>query len=164
MTCLRCSTSADVDIEGTHEPDRRCWTCKAPWVPAGYDGRLVLEDVTVTPSLARGWMAAVADDAGHWSQGRPSRVREYADLMRAGAWRDKRVADSDGSVHPISFDCHGRMLTGVLRLMACIEANVAFGAVLERFDPVVPGGAPFRRGFVLRKQPRLLTYWKNLAS
>ncbi len=161
LRCLRCGNRHELDLVSVHEPGRVCWDCKAPWVPEDYTGELIAEDVTITPLMAWEWMTAVPLDSGHWRLSPPKRVVRYADLMRSGQWQDQRLPDVD---HPIGFDPHGVLLSGLCRLMACIEADHPFGAVVVRFDPVVPGHVRFDYGYTLVKVPRLLSHWLGLRD
>lgn len=135
MRCLNCGLTADIDLRFVHEPDRRCYACKYPWVPDDYHGRIIDRRRLITPSTARRWLETIPDGSGHWTQGRPSRARYYAEVMRSGEWVD--------GGKPVMFDAHGVLLTGVLRLLACVEANTSFRARVVRFDRLVPGFVPF---------------------
>lgn len=165
LTCPQCPTSTDLDLTSVHEQDRVCWECKSPWTPAGYEGRLIVENATITPDQAWDWMQTVPDTSGHWILGRYGRfARRYAGLMRSGVWETQLVGHPGAVEHAITFDPHGRLLIGVIRLIACIDADVPFDAVLRRFDPIVPGHVEFCWGFQRKASVSLLNYWNHVKE
>ncbi|MBK9316921.1 MAG: hypothetical protein IPM55_22145 [Acidobacteria bacterium] len=76
--------------------------------------------VTVTPDIARDWLAANTNN-------RPmckAHVERLSNFMKRGQWK------FDGS--PIRFAANGALLDGQHRLMACIESGVSFRAAVIR--------------------------------
>lgn len=164
VECPRCPTTGDVDVEGTHEPDRVCWSCKAPWRPEGVVSLLVERTVQVGPQKAFEWLSAIPDDAGHWRLSRPQVARRYAQMMRLGEWENRGLDHPKGLFNPVAFDPHGVLLVGVMRLLACVESQTPFTTVVRRFTPEIPGHVPFNPRHRIRKQPRLLGYWHDLRE
>jgi len=159
LSCSVCPNETDIDLSEVHEPDRICWSCKSPWVPRDYEGRLIVED-----EMAWEWLLAIDDAAGHWTLSRPAFAKRYANDMRGGWWEEQLIGFPGAVEHAITFDCHGRMLMGVVRCLGCIDANVPFRAVLRTFDPIVPGGVDFDWRYRKRGTPSLLNHWKLLRE
>jgi len=164
VKCPQCPNTAVLDLAAIHEPDRVCWDCKSPWVPEDYEGQMIVENATITPEQAWAWLLEIDDDAGHWTLSRPAMVKRYAGDMRGGWWEDQLIGFPGAVEHAVTFDCHGRLLMGVLRFMACVQADVPLRAVMRRFDPVVPGGVGFVWRQSRRRQPALLGYWQRLRE
>lgn len=166
LKCPQCPNTADLNLAEIHEPDRICWDCKSPWVPADYQGRMIVENTTITPTQAWSWMLEISDQAGHWTLSRPEFARRYAADMKGGWWEEQLIGHPGAVEHAITFDCHGRLLMGVVRFLGCIAADTPFRAVMRRFDPVIPGGVDFdwRQNPVRRRQPKLLAYWLQLKE
>lgn len=164
VECPQCPVHGDVDIEGTHEPDRVCWSCNAPWRPEGVLTLLVDRTVEIGPEKAFDWLTAIPDTAGHWTLSRPQIAQKYARMMRLGEWENRDVDHPQAFQNPISFDPHGVLLTGVVRLLACVEAQTPFTTVVRRFSPEIPGHVPFNPRMHIRKVPRLLRHWHYLRE
>jgi hypothetical protein len=81
---------------------------------------ITYELTQISPTHARDWLQTKR------SEKRPNRqqVRAYADDMRAGRW----MPNGD----PIIFGNSGALLSGVLRLRACIEAEASFPSLIIR--------------------------------
>jgi len=165
LTCPECTVTAEVELTTVHEQDRVCWECKSPWTPESYDGKLIVENATITPDQAWEWMRDVPDTSGHWILGDYGRfARRYAGLMRSGVWETQLIGHPGAVEHAVTFDPHGRLLIGVIRLVACIDANTPFDAVLRRFDPIVPGHVPFEWGYQRKSSVSLLNYWNRVKE
>lgn len=161
LVCPGCGTQAKLELWEIREPERRCYNCKTPWAPAGFDTTLFEKIVTVTSSDARAILEGVPDEAGHWDLCGPERVHAHAEVMRAGEW----VLQSE---RPIEFDAHGFLMTGLLRLLAVVETDIDLVTWMRWFDPIVEGHVPFRNPVRQRKErkgmpaPALLRYWQEL--
>jgi len=168
LTCpfvRTCGTTADLDLETIHPQDRVCWQCKSPWIPEGYDGALTTVNTTITPDQAWEWMQAIPDDSGHWILGDYGRfARRYAGLMRSGVWEVQLIGHPGAVEHAITFDPHGHLLIGVIRLVACIDVDTPFDAVLRTFDPIVPGHVPFQWGYNRKASVSLLNHWRAVKD
>ena len=164
VKCPQCPNTAVLDLAAIHEPDRVCWDCKSPWVPEDYEGRMIVENVTITPEQALAWMLEIDDNAGHWTLSRPEFAKRYAADMKQGVWQEQLIGFPGAVEHAVTFDCHGRLLMGVVRFLGCIQADKPFRAVMRRFDPVVPGGVEFDWRQSRRRQPKLLAYWVQMRE
>lgn len=91
------------------------------------DKRVVLE--TITPTRAQTWLRDSHD--AHNRPVQPEKVRTYAEMMRAGRWKE--------SGQPIHFDENRQLMNGQHRLRAVVESGktikewVAYGFPRELF-------------------------------
>jgi len=74
----------------------------------------------VTPTEAKQWLETKRSD----KRSNRQQVRSYAEDMRAQRW----MPNGD----PIIFGQSGRLLSGVMRLQACVEADTAFPCLIIR--------------------------------
>jgi hypothetical protein len=88
--------------------------------PAAARGRLSFTLETISPAQARKYLASA--DPHRKPDARI--VGTYAATMKAGAW----VVNGQ----PIIFDTDGRLIDGMQRLSACVEAGVPFATLVAR--------------------------------
>lgn len=94
-------------------------------IPRGYEPRLKLREVLVTPDMALTWLT---ERNNRNRRIREARVKEYADAMQHGRWM--HTGES------IIFDRQGQLLDGQHRLKAIFDAGVSVWCVLvEGVDP-----------------------------
>jgi hypothetical protein len=89
-------------------------------MPSTATHQITYEMAQITPAHAKDWLQV------RRTEKRPNRqqIRAYADDMRARRW----MPNGD----PIIFGKSGSLLSGVLRLMACIDADTPFASLIIR--------------------------------
>lgn len=105
---------------------RTCHVCHSPYCVDISTLQGSFEDITFTPALAKVYLEDCYPLAR--SEVDPATVAKYASLLQRNQWQHLDL--SAGGAHcPITVK-DGRVLLGVTRLMAVVEAGVPMRAVL----------------------------------
>lgn len=108
------------------------------------DAAVTAEFVTITPPMAKAWLAL---NVANYRPLKPRRVKSLAEDIKNGRWQENGES--------IKFDVEGNLIDGQHRLSACVSSNAPFRSLVVRGvrdDVAIDRGRPRNLSDTLRRR------------